>query len=256
MEFANKTILLTGASSGIGKEIAKKLAVIECTLILTARRINLIENYLENVKNKRADILVFENDVGKKEDVSETMSKIKTKVKNNDKIDIAILNAGVGHRVTVDNFDSKLAEEIFNVNLFGIVYWVEQLLPDFINNREGMIVGISSLADNRGYTKNELYCASKAAASIFLEGLRVQMKQYGVKVLTVKPGFVKTPMTDKNKNPMPFLMTADKAANKILRGIEKEKRIIQFPLPITIFSKLSGALPAGVYDFLVEKFDL
>ncbi len=96
------------------------------------------------------------------------------------------------------------------------------------------------------------YCASKAAASIYLEGLRVELKKYGIKVITVKPGFVKTPMTDVNEFKMPFLMPADKAAKIILKGIKKEKRIIQFPFPTVIASKLIGLMPNFLYDYLIQ----
>ena len=247
MDFANKTILLTGASSGIGKEIAKKLALLDCTLILTARRADSIKEFLDQMSNKRAEIHVFKCDVSDKEQVAQTMKDISAA---GNIIDTAILNAGVGHLVTVEEFNSQAAEESFGVNTMGIIYWVEQLLPGFIERRNGIIAGVSSLADNRGFAGSEFYCASKAAATIFLEGLRLQLKKYGVKVLTIKPGFVKTPMTDKNGHPMPFLMSAEKAAGIILEGIEKEKRIIQFPFITAALTRLVGMLPAGLYDSL------
>jgi short-subunit dehydrogenase len=96
-----------------------------------------------------------------------------------------------------------------------------------INNKKGIIATVSSLADNRGYSKSGFYSASKAALSIFAEGLSVDLKSFGIKVITIKPGFVKTPMTDQNKFKMPLIMPAEKSADYIISGIEKEKSIIQ-----------------------------
>lgn len=258
MEFKNKTILLTGASTGIGKEIAKKLAMISCRLILIARRTNLIEEYLSVLNNIRADIDVLQCDVSKKDDVEESMIKIKTrladgqgKIKNT--LDIAILNAGTSFRTDITEFNSKHAEEIFDVNVMGIIYWVEKLLPEMMERKDGMIVGVSSLADSRGHTKSEFYCASKAAATKILEGLRVELHPYNIKVVTVKPGFVKTPMTSKNKFKMPLLMEPEKAADIILSGIEKEKPVIAFPLPIVFASWLGGILPSRIYEFFAKR---
>ncbi|HET55993.1 MAG TPA: SDR family NAD(P)-dependent oxidoreductase [Ignavibacteria bacterium] len=261
MEFENKTILLTGASTGIGEEIAKKLAMINCRLILLARRTNLIEEYLSELNNIRADIDVIQCDVAKKDSVYESMIKIRSKIKskiqgmskNKNNIDIAILNAGISYRTDITEFNSKHAEEIFGVNVMGIIYWVEQLLPEMMERKNGMIVGVSSLADSRGHAKSEFYCASKAAATKILEGLRVELHSYNIKVVTVKPGFVETPMTSKNKFKMPLLMKPEKAADIILRGIEKEKPVIAFPMPIVFASWLGGILPSRVYEFFAKR---
>jgi short-subunit dehydrogenase len=250
MNLKKKTILLTGASSGIGKALAFEIAK-ECTnLILIARRVELLKEIAEDIRSDGQIVEIIGCDVSKKEEVETTYNHIKNKFKQ---IDIAILNAGVGARVTVNNYDSKHAENIFGANVFGIIYWIEKLLPDFLERKDGMIVGISSLADNRGFSGSGFYCASKAAASIYLEGLRVELKKYGVKVVTVKPGFVKTPMTDKNEFEMPLIMSPEKAARIIVKGIEKEKRIIQFPLPIVLSARLIGMLPGKLYEYLALK---
>lgn len=248
MDFENKTILLTGASTGIGKEVAVALSKINCNLVLVARRVEVINEYLLNLSPKPvADILTLKCDVSDKDEVSSTFNKVIEKFRS---IDIAILNAGFGENMKVTNYKSELAETIFGANVFGIIYWIEQLLPEFLKHRDGMIVGISSLADNRGFSGSGFYCASKAAASIYLEGLRVELKPYNVKVITVKPGFVKTPMTDKNNFEMPFIMEAKKAAKIILSGIKKEKRIIQFPFLTVLGSKVISILPEWIFEKL------
>jgi len=256
MELRNKTILLTGASSGIGKEIAKKLAVYDCRLFLLAGRTYLIEEYLKRLPEVTADINIIPNDVSDKADVGKCFDEITKIIKEkytDEGIDIAILNAGIDSKISPGNFNSEAAEKIFGVNYFGIVYWIEKLMPSFMKNKKGMIVGVSSLADNRGYGGSGFYCSSKAAVSIFLEGLRLELIPYGINVITVKPGFVKTPMTDKNDFKMPFLMNPGKAAGIILKGIKKEKRLIRFPIPTVIGSYIIGLLPGRFYEFLSRK---
>ena len=122
-----------------------------------------------------------------------------------------------------------------------------------MERREGIIVGVSSLAEVRGFPKSGFYNASKSAASLLLESLRIELKPFGVKVITVKPGFVRTPMTDKNEFHMPFLMDLDDATNIIIKGLRKEKKVIQFPLPIVFGAKIMKLLPNRLFDYLMSK---
>ena len=250
MDFNNKVVLITGASTGIGKAIAQELINEKCKLVLLSRRTKLIEEYLRQSPITNNQPLIMKCDVSNKNEVANAYKQI---IEKFGKVDVAILNAGVGHTVTIENYNSQFAEETFGANIFGIVYWVEQLLPDFVKRKEGVIVGVSSLADNRGYSGSGFYGASKAAASIYLEGLRVELKRFGIKVITVKPGFVKTPMTDKNEFKMPLLMKPDKAAHIIIDGIKKEKRVIQFPWQMVLLTRLVGLLPGSLYEWLAYK---
>jgi len=249
MTFNNKTVLITGASSGIGKAVGEKLLQINCNLILTARRNDIIENWVNKLENKKANILILKNDVINKSNVAQTFAKITEEFGN---IDVAILNSGIGKNVTTQNFSSQIAEDIINTNFLGVVYWIEQLLPNMMKNKSGIIAPVSSLADNRGYSGSGFYCASKAALSIFAEGLSIDLAKFGIKVITIKPGFVKTPMTDQNKFKMPFMISAEKAAEKIIAGIKKEKNIIQFPFPTVLGAKIIGMLPNWVYRLIAK----
>jgi short-subunit dehydrogenase len=249
MDLNNKVVLLTGASSGIGYSLAKSLPKENCSIALISRRKNILDELVTELKNGGVKVFSYKCDVGKIDEVRNTFSQI-----TNDfgKIDIAILNAGASSRVDVRKYSSSRAKEIFEANTLGIVNYVEQLLPDFIQRKEGMIVGVSSLADSRGYPKSGFYNASKAAATLLLESLRVELKPYNIKVLMVKPGFVRTPMTDKNEFHMPFLMDVDKAARIIIEGIKKEKRIIQFPFTTVIGSKIVKFMPDWLFDLLMS----
>jgi short-subunit dehydrogenase len=250
MNLSGKIILLTGASSGIGNALIHEFLKQGARIALVARRIELIEKSIEGKNYNAGDFLIVKCDVSEKDEVAAAYKIIKEKFGH---IDIAFLNAGIGHRMPVDEFNSGIAKKTFGANVFGVIYWIEQILPDFLKNRKGMIVGVSSQADNRGYSGSSFYSASKAALSIYFEGLRVELHPYNIKVITVRPGFVKTPMTDRNEFKMPFLMPADKAARIIVSGIKKEKRIIQFPLSMVLITKIVGNIPGRIYEYLAIK---
>jgi short-subunit dehydrogenase len=250
MNFNDKVILITGASTGIGKEMAKMLAKENCSLALIARRGELLDELAGQIKTNNPNIKTFVCDVADPDEVKKVFTEIRDHFS---KIDIAILNAGVGSKSSAEDYSYENAKNTFDVNVLGIVNFAENLLPDFIKCRDGMIIGVSSLADARGWKGSGFYCASKAAATLLLENLRVELKPFNVKVITVKPGFVETPMTAKNKFPMPFLMSAEKAAKIIIDGIKKEKRIIQFPLPTVLGAKLMRIVPDFLFDYFASK---
>lgn len=250
MHLNNKTILITGASSGIGYELAQQLAAENCNLILLARRKEILDELASKLKSASNSILTYRCDVSKKQDVEFVFNEIRTR---NIQIDIAILNSGIGHNITVDDFNSKLADETFGVNVLGIVYCIEELLKDFLPRKNGIIVGVSSIADIRGFPRSGIYAASKAAASTLLESIRVELIPHNIKVITVRPGWVTTPMIKKNDFKMPFLMNADKAAQIIIGGIKKEKKIIEFPLGTVLGGKFIKILPNFIFDYLAAK---
>lgn len=250
MYLSNKTILLTGASSGIGYELAKQLAAENCNLILLARRKEILDSLAKHLKAKTNFVLTSKCDIRDKKQVKKVFDELR---ENNINIDIAILNSGVGHKASVENLNSDFADEIFQVNVLGMIYCIEELLKDFLSRKIGIIVGVSSIADVRGFPTNGFYCASKAAASVFLESIRGELKSYNIKVVNVRPGFVSTPMVSKNRFKMPFLMSAEKAASIIIKGIKKEKQIIQFPLGTVLGAKLIKEMPNFVFDFIFSN---
>ena len=249
MIFKDKVILITGASSGIGKSLAKNIHYEGCKLALVARRVNLLEE-LKLSLNDEKNILVCKCDVSNSDDVKKTIVSVK---KHFGKIDIAILNAGESARMPIDDFSSELAQKITGVNTFGIVNFVEELLPDFKANKSGFIIGITSLADTRGFPKSGFYNASKSAASIILESLRIELKPFNIKVITVRPGFVRTPMTDKNEFYMPTLMSVDKAVKIILKGLKKDKSVIQFPATLVLSVYFLKMLPSFIFEWLASR---
>lgn len=244
-----RNVLITGASEGIGKGLAIEYSKTSERLFLAARRVELLNELKSSLSESRAEIFTFKCDVSKKEEVDEIFGEIYSKCRS---IDLAILNAGISKRVDIEKMNSSEFVEIFNINVFGVVYCVENLIPKMIENKNGRIVGISSLSDSRGFSKSGAYCSSKAALTIYLDGLRTELRRFGVLVQTVKPGFVKTSMTDKNEFNMPMLMPVKKAVKIIVRGIEKNKAYIRFPKTIAFLSSLIGMLPAKIYDRVSE----
>lgn len=247
MDLNKKTILITGASSGIGYELAKQFAEESCNLILLARRKEILDSLTQELKTNKNTILTYKCDVSKKDEVENVFNLIRRDIAH---VDIAILNSGIGHSITVENFDSKLADETFGVNVLGMIYCIEELLKDFLPNKAGVIVGVSSIADVRGFPRSGIYAASKAAASTLLESFRVEFKPHNIKVIIVRPGWVRTPMIKKNDFKMPFLMDVDEAAQIIINGIKKEKKIIEFPIGTVIGGKIIKILPNIIFDYL------
>ncbi len=247
MDFSGKTILLTGASSGIGKAILVELSKYDCTVITLARRLDVLLALKNESRNNPARIYAFQCDVSDKINVTTVFGEI---LKQFPRIDAAILDAGVAFRNPIEEFDITIAEKTINTNVLGLIYCVSQLLPMFMSQKSGLLIGVSSLADERGFPKSGLYNASKAAATKFLEGIRIELMSYGVKVLTVKPGFVETPMTAQNESKMPLLWSPEKAAKYICAKIQKEKRIIAFPFLMHMSILLLRIMPPKLFDIL------
>ncbi len=245
MEFSEKTILITGASSGIGFELAKLFAKESCKIALLARREDKLNALADDLRKSGSVILPLKCDVTDKTQVNESTKFIKDKFGG---IDVAILNAGVSFRNPIEEFNVENAELTYKVNVLSFIYFIENLLHDFKERKNGVIVGVSSLADTRGFPGSGIYCSSKAAATLLLESWRIELKKYNVKIITVKPGFVRTPMTAKNRFKMPFLMNPDKAAKIIFNGIKKEKSVIEFPLPTVLGAKILKLLPNKLFD--------
>src|ERR1039457_4368745 len=168
MELNNKKILLTGGSSGIGYQLSKKLVLRENSVAVLARREDRLQILSEEVKGLGGRLYTYRCDVTDKSRVRDVIGEI---INTMGGIDIAILNSGIGRPEGIKKFSSENAFDIFNTNVLGVVNCVEVLLPVFLAQKSGVIAGVSSLADNKGYSGSGFYSGSKAAVTIILESL-------------------------------------------------------------------------------------
>ncbi len=244
--FHGKVVFITGASSGIGEALASELAGFSARLALFARRRERLESLAEALRRKGAEgAMALAGDVRDSESLKQAVETVRSAW---GRIDGAILSAGVGQPTTLKTYNMDRMRETLEINLLGVVYATGALLPVFRAQGGGWLVGISSLADGRGSPLNLAYCASKAGVSNFLEGVRAGCAGRGIRVVVVKPGFVRTPMSAGNRFSMPFLVEPDEAARAILRGLRRGKRVIRFPWPMVFLTALYNRLPERVVD--------
>lgn len=246
----NKVIWLIGASSGIGEALAEELALAGAKLAITARRKEKLEEIASSLNGKGADVSVFPADVMDQKQVSETHAKI---ISNLGEVDILITNAGTYKPTDAKTFSAGEYAEIMQLNYTSMLYAIEAVLPSMLERKSGHLVGVASLVGYRGLPRASSYGASKAAVINFLEALRFDLLAHDVSVSIVNPGFVKTPLTDKNDFQMPFLVEAKDAAKIIKNGIEKKKKEIHFPWQFSLIFKLLRVLPYPLYEKLVAK---
>lgn len=250
MQWPPKTALITGASSGIGKALALALAQRSCALALSARRQRALQAVAEAAKVYHVPVVVLPCDTQDRNAVAGATHRVLEAFGGH--VDLVILNAGVAGSMPVTQFDGANVERVIHTNLMGAVYWLEGLLPAMLKARAGTLVGVSSLAGHRGLPGVAAYSASKAALSVLFESLRLDLKPYGVRAVTVEPGFVRTPMTAHIAH-MPFALEADRAAEVILKRIERGKTIIRFPWPMALLMRLVRSLPAWLYGAVAPK---
>ena len=168
-------------------------------------------------------------------------------------LDLVIANAGIGQPTTARRLDWRTVKALLDVNVVGACVTLAAALPAMVARGRGTVVGLSSLGAFRGFPASGAYCASKAALHTFLESVRVDLAGTGVKAITVYPGFVRTPMTARNRFPMPFLMELDEAVRLMARGIDRGDAVIAFPAPMVALVQGVRLLPRGIYEALARK---
>jgi short-subunit dehydrogenase len=245
----DKTILITGASSGIGAELAQHLADKNNRLILVARRANVLEELVRNLKPHPQDHLFFQCDVsdaGQVQDVCEWIINAPIT------IDVLFLNAGVGGGFDVHDINLETFRKQIEINFFGAVYFVKYFAPEMIKQKSGIIAVNGSLAGYRGVPNAAAYSASKGALMNFIDSLRIDLRKYNIQCTLISPGFVKTPLTDKNDYVMPFMMSVEKATRIIIRGLERGKTEIRFPWLFSSIAKIGRLLPNNFYAYMMQ----
>jgi short-subunit dehydrogenase len=242
-----KTIWITGGSTGIGKALAIKFASKGWNVAVSARREELLNELSDNYEN----ISSFPLDVTDQIKCIEVFDQIKNKFEN---IDICFFSTGTWNPKKEKDIDVQQMEDVFKVNFFGTVNTIKAVEKYFKDKKKGIITIVSSIAGYRGLPNSTGYGPSKSALNNLAESLYFDFKRFNVRVCLVSPGFIQTPMTDKNDFKMPFLKTADYAADKIYDGlINKNNFEIHFPKTLTLILKFLSFLPNSIYFSLLSK---
>ena len=246
-------VFITGASSGIGQALAKHYAAEYqdkggVIIGLAARR----QDALETLKNSlTATTVIYPLDV---RDAAALERAAEDFIKQFGAPDIVIANAGVSAGTLTENkTDLATFNAVIDINLIGMMNTFQPFIKAMKNAGKGSLVGIASVAGIRGLPGAGAYSASKAAAIAYLESLRVELAPNGLHVTTIAPGYIRTPMTDINAYPMPFLMAPDVAAKKFAKAIQKQKRFVIIPWQMAWVARLMRLLPAGVWDFVMKN---
>ncbi len=240
----SKSIFITGASSGIGRSLSLKFANEGWKVIASARRINLLKK-LANDSLKKSIIKPVKIDITNKKLVSD---KINSVVKTNGVPDIIFLNAGTNNPNSNSIFTLDETRQIFETNFFGTLNCLAAFLPYLKKKKQSQVIIMSSVAGYRGLPYAAAYCSSKSALSAFAESIYNQCKKYGIAVRIVNPGFIKTPLTDKNKFDMPMIISVEKAANIIYEKILNSNKFeINCPSLFCFLMKILRILPYSIY---------
>ena len=243
----DKTIWITGASTGIGKALAIKFADNGWNVAASARRESLLKELEESNKN----IFAYPLDVTNKENCRKVFRTIEDKFKN---IDISFFSTGTWDPKKEKDIDVEQIENVMKVNFFGTLNCIKSVEEYYRKRGNGHISIVSSIAGYRGLPNSTGYGPSKSALNNLAESLYFDFKRYGVRVSLISPGFIKTPMTDKNNFKMPFLKTVDYAAEKIFKGLTKTNQFeIHFPKQLTLILKFLKILPNSWYLGLINK---
>ena len=242
-----KNVWITGASSGIGKALAIKFSTEGWHVAASARR----ENLLQDLNKTNSNIHSFPLDVIDEPRTKKVFQDILVKFQS---IDICVFCTGIHDPDAEKKLSTEKIREIMETNFFGTLNCILAVNSYFRERKNGLISLVSSVAAYRGLPAASGYCASKSALTSLAESLYFDFKRYGVRVSVISPGFIKTPMTEKNKFPMPMIKSPEFAAEKIFNGLTKKNTFeIHFPIAFTIMMKLLKIMPNWLYFFIVGR---
>jgi short-subunit dehydrogenase len=244
MRPAPRNLLITGASSGLGAALARHYAAPGTRIALTGRDAARLAAVAVSCRAAGATVETAALDVTDREALAQWIAGIDTAMP----LDLVVANAGISGGTE----DEAAARRIFAVNLDGVLNTVYPILPRMVSRKAGQIALMSSLAGFRGLPDAPAYCASKAAVKALAEAWRGSLWPSGVRVSVICPGFVTTAMTAGRQSPMPFLMSAERAAAIIARGLARDHPRIAFPWPMLLAVRLLATLPPRLADRAVR----
>lgn len=245
---APRRVFITGASSGIGAALARQYASPETQLGLTGRNFQRLEALASGLPG---ECRLYVADV---RDFDAMQSAAEDFLKHAGTPDIVIANAGISRGTLTDHAEDIPAfRAIMETNVLGLVHTFQPFIQSMVSRQSGTLVGVASVAGLRGLPGAGAYSASKAAAIAYLESLRVELSDSGVSVSAICPGYIRTPMTDVNQHPMPFMMDVDIAAKKIAGMIQNKRRYAILPWQMALIGRLMRLLPAFLWDWITKN---
>ena len=241
-----KKIWITGASSGIGKALAEKFASEGWKVAASARRKEILDEM-----SSHENIFSYPLDVTNQDQIKISFEKI---IEDFKELDLCVFSSGTYDPKLEQEINVKQNKFVMETNFFGVLYCINAVENYFKNKKNGHISIVSSVAAYRGLPNSSGYGPSKAALTNLTESLYFDFKKHNVRISLVSPGFIKTPLTDKNEFPMPFIKSPEFAAEKMFNGLTKSKAFeIHFPKALTILLKIFRVLPYKIYLFLIDK---
>src|SRR6266581_1723275 len=250
MDWRDKVVMITGASSGIGRALAIDLGKRGARLGLLARRKDLLDQIVGEVGAHGAKSLALPAGVQDAAAVGAAAERLRSEF---GPIDVLIANAGIGGTGDPAELKARDFAEVIEVNTIGAANCVAAVVPDMVARGSGHLVAISSLAAYRGLPKSAAYCASKAAVSAFFESLRLDLHGSGIDVTIIHPGFIKTPFTADRQAKLPWLMELSDAVNKILEATEARKTSYAFPWQLATVVRAGMIMPNFMYDWIARR---
>jgi short-subunit dehydrogenase len=252
MSFADQVAVITGASSGIGWALARALAGQRCRVGLVARRRDRLEALAGEIRQAGGTAAIAAADVTDREQILAAVASVRGEL---GPVDLLVANAGVGLETTIDPVNLDEIEWTIRVNLLGVVYAITAVLPEMLRRNRGHLAAVSSLAAYKGLPGESAYCASKAAVNSYMEGLRIQLRDRGIAVTTICPGFVATPMVAREGYTLtPFLMSADQAARRIVRALGRRVKVYDFPWQMGLLMRLTRWLPDWMIAYFMRDY--
>ncbi len=243
----DKNIWITGASSGMGKMLATQLARRGNTVFISGRH----KQRLEEMSHSIPGLVAVPCDVTDEQSVKDAIGLIKSHV---DSLDVVVLNAGTCEYVDDAELSLPMFERVFAVNFFAAIRCLSVVMPLLKSaQRRGLLVGISSLSTVVGFPRAEAYGASKAAFQYLMDSLRLDLREHKIDVLVVQPGFVKTPMTESNDFPMPFMKDVEYATDKIIEAMDRRKTHLAFPWQLNSILRFAGCFKNLWYRWVGPK---